>query len=324
MKETRYLQSLFESYLKNQSFGQQPPNLYEPFDYILSLKAKRIRPLLLLMATDLFGGQVKKALPQALAIELFHNFTLIHDDIMDEAPLRRGKPTIHARFGLATAILSGDAMLVSSYEQLIRAEAKLIPRLLKSFNQCALKVCEGQQLDMNYEKQPHVSVKEYISMIGLKTATLLATSLQIGAIMGGAGEKEANRMYEFGKHCGISFQLRDDWLDVFGESHKVGKQAGGDIIRKKKTYLILEALRRANTGQKKKLLRAYSSEGVSDAHVVSEVKSIFDALGMREIAEGDIRHHFQYALNELEKIRRPAGRKVNLHQLAHDLLYREN
>jgi len=318
------LQALFETYVRQQRFKNKPENLYQPFDYMLGLPAKRLRPTMLLMACEMFGSSARKALPQAFAVELFHNFTLIHDDIMDVAPLRRGKPTVYKKFGESTAILSGDAMLVYAYEYLIRAEAKKIPELLRIFNLCATRVCEGQQLDMNYEMKDNVTTKDYLNMVELKTAALLATSIQLGAIVGGASLKDSQHLYEFGKQLGVSFQLRDDVLDAFGESDKMRKQRGGDIIQNKKTFLFLEAMRISDRKTKTQLTSLYSSKLKLEKEKVATVISIFKKLEIDRITEKMINTFHSKAIKNLDRVDAMTKRKEILKQMAARLLKRES
>ena len=246
------------SFCKNLSAS--PKELYEPIAYMLAMGGKRIRPNLLLISCKLFNGNLKDALPAAIAIELFHGFTLIHDDITDNAPLRRNKPSVHAKWNSNIALLSGDAMLIKAYEYIAKVPGAHLPIVLSIFNDTALKVCEGQQFDMNYETQKKVSIDDYLHMISLKTAALLATSLEMGAILGGASAKDAVRMKVFGGNIGMLFQLQDDILDVFGEQEKVGKQTGGDIINNKKTFLLLKALELAKGNTLKELIHLLSSK----------------------------------------------------------------
>ena len=223
-------------------FAVTPPTLYDPCRYILQNGGKRIRPVLCLMASELFGEISEDAWHGAFGIELFHNFTLIHDDIMDKAPLRRGKPTVHEKYGESTALLSGDVMLVMAYDYLGRIDAAHLKPVLDLFNKTAREVCEGQQLDMDFEKEAMVGLDRYIQMIELKTSVLLAASLQMGAILGGASEGNQHKLYEFGRNLGIAFQVQDDYLDAFGDPAKFGKQVGGDILSDKKTFLMIKAL----------------------------------------------------------------------------------
>ncbi len=230
---TRY-QQLIEQALKEKKYGSNPKELYEPMEYIMALGGKRLRPVLVYMGCSFFSDEVDKARHPALAVEIFHNFTLIHDDIMDNAPLRRNQSTVHVKWNANTAILSGDAMLVEAYQELCKCDVAIIPALLEIFNDTALKVCEGQQLDMNFESLRKVSIPQYLKMIELKTAVLLGASLKIGALVGGADEKSARVLYDFGKHLGIAFQLQDDILDVYANTEKFGKLQGGDIVANKK------------------------------------------------------------------------------------------
>ena len=233
-------QNQIEEALKAKNYGSNPKELYEPIAYIMSLGGKRLRPVLVFMACDFFDGDISQALHPAIAIELFHNFTLVHDDLMDNAPLRRNQPTVHEKWNSSIAILSGDVMMVRAYQELCQAKVNYLPELLKVFSETAVKVCEGQQYDMNYESMQKVSIAQYLKMIELKTAVLLGGALKIGSIVGGAKEEEAQLLFDFGKNIGIAFQLQDDILDVYADAAKFGKQKGGDIIANKKTYLLLK------------------------------------------------------------------------------------
>lgn len=323
MKTITELQKLFDGSIPYSSFNRQPNELYEPFRYILKLGGKRMRPVLVLLGCEMFGGKAKKALPQAIAIELFHNFTLIHDDIMDKAPLRRGLPTVHEKFNSNIAILSGDVMLVYAYEQLIQCSRELVKSVVTLFNQTAIKVCEGQQWDMNFENRNDVSAKEYLQMIELKTAVLLGCSLQIGAIIGNASDREAERIYNIGKHLGIAFQLQDDILDSFGETKKFGKQTGGDIIQNKKTLLLIEALNRASGKIKTQLNEWLSRKDFNNVEKVEAVLSIYKQLDIRSVAEKEMQTHYELAMNELDEIKIPEKRKTELRAFAGKLLVRE-
>ena len=242
MKAIEIYQKHFLSYLKDYNTERDPKNLYEPVQYILNLGGKRLRPILTLMTADCFGGDVNKALDAALAVEVFHNFSLIHDDIMDDAPLRRGQQTVHEKWDLNTGILSGDAMLIMAYQLFENYPPETFQNLLTLFSKTALEVCEGQQYDIDFETRNAVSIAEYLKMIEYKTAVLVAAAMKMGAIIAGASDEDQNRCYEFGKNLGIAFQLQDDYLDAFGNPETFGKQVGGDIIENKKTYLYLKAL----------------------------------------------------------------------------------
>jgi geranylgeranyl diphosphate synthase type II len=247
MQKIVELQTLVSNRIKEQTYSKFPHELYDPLDYIMSLGGKRMRPVLVLLAHHLYSDNHEEVLDAAIAVETFHNFSLIHDDIMDAAPIRRGKPTVHEKWNHNTAILSGDVMLVKAYEHFVNYPKEILPELLKLFNKTAIEVCEGQQIDMMFETQTNVSVEDYIRMIELKTAVLLGCSLEIGAIVAKAPTEEAKMLYEFGRLMGIAFQLQDDYLDVYANPDKFGKQVGGDIIANKKTFLWIEAHALAKT-----------------------------------------------------------------------------
>ena len=243
MHSIEELRDIFSTYLNQESFQQEPKNLYEPNNYFLQIGGKRLRPTLLLLATELFGGKIENALPASLAIEYFHNFTLIHDDVMDNAPVRRGFTTIHEKYNLNTAILSGDVLMIKACEYLSKVEGIYFKQVFDVYTKTAIEVCEGQQYDIDFETQKSVSHSEYIEMIRLKTSVLLAASMKIGAILGGANETDAELLYTYAENLGIAFQIQDDILDCFGDEGLVGKQPGGDIIQNKKTLLLIEAMR---------------------------------------------------------------------------------
>lgn len=249
-------------------------SLYQPISYLMSLGGKRLRPALALLACQAFGGNEEDALSAALGIEVFHNFTLMHDDIMDNAPLRRGKETVHEKWNVNTAILSGDAMLVQSYQLMAKSPPALLPLVLERFSATALEVCEGQQLDMEFEERMDVTIDEYLEMIRLKTSVLLAASLEIGALIGGASSEDASLVYKFGESLGIAFQLRDDYLDAFGEEDKVGKQIGGDILADKKTFLLINAWNEANESDKELLRRYVGSSSHPSPEKIKTIKEI--------------------------------------------------
>jgi geranylgeranyl diphosphate synthase type II len=324
MRSIPELQKFFNNALTAEQFSGTPKELYEPLGYILRLGGKRMRPVMLLHACEMFGQDASKALPQAIAIELFHNFTLMHDDIMDHAPLRRGLPTVHEKYNSTVAILSGDAMLVMAYKYLITADDALLRILVEIFNDCAIRVCEGQQLDMNFEKTDGLDVNDYLYMIELKTAALIATSLKMGALVAGASAADCIQIYEFGKHLGISFQLKDDWLDTFGSAEKVGKQPGGDIIQNKKTYLLIEALNIADAQTKSELNRWFSGEAFDSSQKVKSVTEIFKTLQIDHVAERESEKHFLTAFQHLDAVSLPNERKEILISLAKGLLERDS
>lgn len=288
----------FEEYFSSVKnlLPQQPSNLYEPVRYFLNLDGKRVRPLLVLIAADCFGGETKKALPAAAAVELFHNFSLIHDDIMDKAPLRRGKATVHEKWNNNIAILGGDVLLVKAYQEIGKIDNKEVNEI---FSRTAIGVCEGQQWDMDFETRSDVSLEHYLEMIRLKTAVLLAASLQMGALCGGAEHKASAVFYTAGQHLGIAFQLTDDYLDVFGNAAKTGKQEGGDIISNKKTWLLLKAFALANTSQKNELNDWMSSAKADPREKVNAVKKIFTDLGVHTQLEQQIDSYYNKAFTDL-------------------------
>lgn len=268
-------QSDFLSYLDSNKINREPKNLYQPIEYILQLGGKRIRPILTLIAADIFSGDYKKALPAALAVEVFHNFTLVHDDIMDDAPLRRGHETVHEKWDINTGILSGDAMLILAYQHFENYEPKVFQKLAQLFSKTALEVCDGQQLDVDFETRNDVTIDEYIKMITLKTSVLVAAALKMGAIVAKADEKEAQHLYNYGLNLGIAFQLQDDYLDTYGDPETFGKQVGGDIIENKKTYLYLKALEVANNADRENLMALYNEKQKNITEKISTVSAIF-------------------------------------------------
>src|ERR1043165_5819254 len=274
-------------------FPEHPQALYEPCSYFLQLGGKRIRPILCLMAAELLGDISDDAWHCAAAVELFHNFTLVHDDIMDKAPLRRGQPTLHHKYGLTAGILGGDVICIYAYDQLAHVK-KSLPQIMQVFNKKAVEECEGQQMDMDFESRNDVSIDEYIQMITLKTSVLLACSLKMGAITGGAMGDNANKLYEFGRNMGIAFQLQDDYLDAFGDTDKLGKQKGGDIIANKKTYLLLKALENANTAQKKQIEQLLQSDA---ANKVGDMLTLFAATKADVACREAVAHYSQLAFD---------------------------
>lgn len=324
MQNLNQLQKAFESYLHQQSFLGQPTALYQPANYIMALGGKRLRPAALLAACQLFGEQVGQALPAALAVEVFHNFSLVHDDIMDAAPLRRGQPTVHQRFGLNTGILSGDVMLVKAYGFLLQTETPAKLKLLDIFTNMAVQVCEGQQMDMDFETQNEVAIPEYLEMIKLKTAVLLASALEMGALIGGGSEKDAKLLYDFGLNLGIAFQLQDDILDAFGDPLKFGKKIGGDIAQNKKTYLYLKALETAPGVTASRLKELFSTSQRSEPQKIKEVMQIFMELDIRQKAEDTMKMYWDVSLHSLLQVGVAEARKELLESFAKDLFQRDH
>lgn len=309
------------------SFSEQPADLYDPIRYLLSLGGKRIRPILALMAAELYGAdKVDDAMPAALAIELFHNFTLVHDDIMDRAPLRRGQPTIYQKWNDAVAILVGDKLMVRAYTELAQSPSSTLPALLNAFNQVAREVCEGQQWDMQYENEPVVNESDYIEMIRLKTAVLLGTSLKMGAIVGGASQHDAQCLYDFGVFVGIAFQLQDDILDLYGESTHVGKQIGGDILANKKTILQITAFSRADEANQQRLLRYFEGEQslttAQEEEKIKAVRAIYDQVGVLPQVSRLQEKYVEQAFGSLDKLEVASESLQRLRSLAQSLLKR--
>ncbi len=305
-------------------YGQHPPELYDPIRYIMSLGGKRMRPLLTLMATYLFTDDWQKAVRPALAVEVFHNFTLMHDDIMDQAPLRRGQPTVHEKWNNNIAILSGDVMLVSAYGLLLNVEADKMKPVIARFNRTAAEVCEGQQLDMNFETRWDVKEAEYIEMIRLKTSVLLGYALELGGLIAGADQDTTSHLYKGGMNIGIGFQLKDDLLDVYGDPAKFGKQVGGDIIANKKTFLLIEALEQAEGKVKEELIAWLTRTDFDKEEKVGAVTAIYDQLGIREITEARISDYFARGFANFDQINADPDRKSLLIQFARQLVERES
>ena len=317
-------QSMVKKALKELNWDINPRGLYDPIAYVLSLGGKRIRPTCALLACQMFADNAQEAVYPALALEVFHNFTLLHDDIMDKADMRRGQPTVHVKWNDNTAILSGDAMLIKAYQLLAKCKADVFPAICDIFSQTAVEVCEGQQYDMEFESRNDVSVAEYMEMIRLKTAVLLAASLRIGAICGGAKEEDAKALYEYGIGIGLAFQLKDDLLDVWGDVKKFGKKIGGDISCNKKTFLLINAYDKANAEQKKELDRWMLAETTDRDAKVAAVTALYEQLGIKDLAEQTIREYYDRAIVALDKVGVEKERKEVLYQLAYDLMYRED
>ncbi|MFM6994770.1 MAG: polyprenyl synthetase family protein [Sediminibacterium sp.] len=309
----------FNQDFDTQHFPSQPATLYEPSEYFLKIGGKRIRPVLCLLGNELFSDLHSDAFLAAKAVELFHNFSLVHDDMMDEASLRRGQPTVHTKYDANTALLVGDIMVIRAYEYLQPIQSNHLSKILGLFNQTAREVCEGQQLDMDYAKKATVTIDEYIHMITLKTSVLLAASLEMGAIIGGAGENNCKHLYEFGKKLGIAFQIQDDYLDAFGDASLFGKDAGGDIKQNKKTFLLIRALETANPTQLKTLNALLASD---PADKVDQVLDIFRACKVDAWAEDLKQKYMQEALEHLESIAVVSARKKPLIDLANYLMNR--
>ncbi len=324
MPSVQELQEKVAIAFSKQTFEGNPSELYAPVEYTLSQTGKRLRPVLVLIACDLFGGDVEKALNPALGIEIFHNFTLLHDDIMDKAPIRRGKETVYKKWNTNIAILSGDVMFITAYQYIIKVDAHLLPDLLKLFNQTSIEVCEGQQYDMNFETLNDVSIDDYLDMIRLKTAVLLGCSLKTGAIIAGASETDQKNIYDFGVNIGIAFQLKDDLLDVYSDVEKFGKMTGGDIITNKKTFLYLKAFELAK-GERLSHLQKFFSLNEEDSDIkINGVKAIYNELDIEAITLAEMQAYYNKALENLKNIDVSDERKENLLSFAAQLMKRES
>ena len=318
---SRY-QILFDNYLENNKQKSKPLGLYAPIEYILSLGGKRLRPLLALMATEAFGNNPEEALPAALSVEVFHNFTLIHDDIMDQAPLRRGAPSVHNKWDENTGILSGDAMLIQAYQCLETYPNELFFKLIKHTSKTALEVCEGQQYDMDFETQKDVTISAYLEMIRLKTAVLVGHSLKIGAWIGNASDQEAQLLYDFGVLLGMAFQIQDDYLDAFGDPKDFGKQVGGDILENKKTILYHEVMKSGNIKEKKELIQWYDTTVKNNQKVIA-VKGIFKSSGASIASQKLVTSYTEDAFKKLESLIISAQGKELLIEFGQNLMNRK-
>ena len=323
MHSIEQLQYLVNKAIADTKYTEQPAELYEPISYLMQLGGKRMRPVLVLIATEMFDGNVFKALDAAIGIELFHNFTLMHDDIMDKAPLRRGKPTVHAKWNESAAILSGDVMFVEAYKLMIKVDDSILREVLAIFSDTASGVCQGQQADMNFEKRDDVSLPEYLEMIRQKTAVLLAGSMQIGALIGGAVPDQANLLYEFGQNLGLAFQLQDDILDVYGNPEKFGKQVGGDILSNKKTFMLIKAKELA-TGNTRTELDQWLNRSDDPIAKIEAITSVYNLLEVRKLAEVEMEEYVNKALRALDLISVDRAKKDLLRGFAEQLLIREN
>lgn len=322
MYSPNQLREIIQNGLDDLQYPDFPTGLYDPIRYMISLGGKRMRPVLVLMGCDLFEGDINSALSPALAIEVFHNFTLMHDDIMDNAPLRRAKTTVHEKWNSNIAILSGDTMFVQSCRLMMQAPDQVVKKVMDIFTQTAIEVCEGQQIDMDFEKQNSVSIDEYINMIRLKTAVLLGGSLKIGALIADADETNAQHLYDFGVNLGIAFQLQDDILDVYGDADTFGKQVGGDIISNKKTFLLLTALSLANADDKAELYKWINQSDFNPTEKVTAIKLLFEKFNVRTLAEEKMQSLYKDAMNHLDAIPLNDDRKIPLKQLAEELMVR--
>lgn len=316
-------QSIINLHLGRLKLPEIPTNLYDPIRYILDLEAKRVRPALVLMSCELFSNDIQQAIAPALAVEIFHNFTLLHDDIMDQSSLRRNKPTVLAKWNVNVALLSGDAMLIKAYELLSQVPGDRLTSIMPVFNLTALQVCEGQQLDMDYENRDQVSIDEYLVMVEYKTAVLLAASLKIGALAGGAGEKEASLLYDFGRDLGIAFQLQDDLLDTFADQAVFGKVTGNDIVANKKTILLCEALRLVNPTQHQDLKAWLASKSFNRDEKVKAITALYVELQVEKYVREKIGRYHQSAMASLQQLKVDEQKKSALLDVADYLMHRK-
>jgi geranylgeranyl diphosphate synthase type II len=310
-------------FISHLAYGKQPEGLYEPIQYAMSLGGKRIRPVLMMMAYNLYRDDVDSILSQAAGIETYHNYTLMHDDLMDNADLRRGKPTVHKKWNRDTAILSGDTMLVLAYKLLTSAGGRYVPAVMRTFTQTAMEVSEGQQYDMDYEKRMDVYEHEYLEMIRLKTSVLLAASLKIGALLAEAPADDTQFLYDFGINLGIAFQLRDDMLDVYGDPAVFGKKIGGDILCNKKTYLLIQALRRAEPDQLSELKKWLEAKDYNPQEKIEAVTAVYDSIDVRSLCEDRISHYTLLAETNLDMVKVPDEKKQLLVDEMNKLMFRE-
>lgn len=323
MHSINQYQEFIADYLASQYETKEPKNLYDPIHYILGLGGKRMRPVLTLMSAEVFDADYKKALPAALAVEVFHNFSLIHDDIMDDAPLRRGNVTVHEKWDINTGILSGDAMLILAYQYFEKYEPAIFRDLAKLFSKTALEVCEGQQWDVDFETRTDVSIPEYLKMIQYKTAVLVAAAMKMGAIIAETSDENANLIYDFGLNLGLAFQLQDDYLDAFGNPETFGKQVGGDIIENKKTYLYLKAVEFASTDQANQLADLFSIHPQDNSAKIEAVKEIFVASGAAQETQNAIQEFTFKAFDTLQNISIDDDKKEMLRTFGENLMGRK-
>ena len=312
----------FESALRQMQTPEEPELLYAPIIYSMSGGGKRLRPVLLLITHEAFGGNIDKAMSAALAVEVFHNFTLLHDDIMDNALVRRGKPSVYAKWGENVAILSGDAMLITAYKLLTTIDAERLPRVLQIFNDMALEVCEGQQYDMDFESETTVTVEDYIQMIERKTSALLSGSAMIGATLAGASDDDIKKVYRFATELGLAFQLQDDMLDSFGDE-ALGKKIGGDILEGKQTYLMVQAMNRASAEEREVLRTTHKNESLSDAEKIAAIKALYEKLDVKHATEQQIELRFERALAVLDTLSVEKERTQHLVEFARNLMGRK-
>jgi len=322
MDHKRYLEQI-EKVIAAIPYPVEPKELYQPIHYTISNAGKRFRPVVMMMTCDLLEGDCADAIHPAISLELLHNFTLVHDDIMDQAPLRRGRETVYRKWNSNIAILSGDTLFAMAYDYLIKTDPRVLPDLLHAFNRIAIQICEGQQMDMNFENRQDVTIDEYIEMIRLKTAVFFGGCMQIGAIVAKADKQQVGMLYNYGEKLGIAFQLQDDILDAFGSEKEIGKKQGGDIVANKKTFLYLKALELADENTGSKLRKIFSEPLEDEDRKIFEVLRIFDKLGVRKHAEAVMEQYYQAAMQSLDKVKADSAKKEIFRQFGVRLMKRD-
>ena len=323
MKTAEQLLSEINAYIDNLPYDRKPMSLYEPIRYVLSIGGKRIRPVLMLLAYNLYKDDPERIFPSACALETYHNYTLLHDDLMDCAPMRRGHQTVHEKWDANTAILSGDTMLVMAYERMMQCNSEVLPEVILLFTETALEICEGQQYDVEFETRDDVTEEEYIEMIRLKTSVLLACALKMGAIQAGASAEDAENLYRFGEQMGLAFQLQDDYLDVYGDSATFGKRIGGDIVSNKKTYMLINAYNKANRAQRAELDSWILRKDFNEEEKITAVTRLYNEIGIDQMALDKIAYYFEQSKKYLAAVQVPEERKAELQAYSAKMMHRK-
>lgn len=323
MKTAEQLLSEINGYIDNLPYDRKPMSLYEPIRYVLSIGGKRIRPVLMLLAYNLYQDDPERIFPSACALETYHNYTLLHDDLMDCAPMRRGHQTVHEKWDANTAILSGDTMLVMAYERMMQCNSEVLPEVIQLFTETALEICEGQQYDVEFETRDDVTEEEYIEMIRLKTSVLLACALKMGAIQAGASAEDAENLYRFGEQMGLAFQLQDDYLDVYGDSATFGKRIGGDIVSNKKTYMLINAYNKANRAQRAELDSWILRKDFNEEEKITAVTRLYNEIGIDQMALDKIAYYFEQSKKYLAAVQVPEERKAKLKAYSAKMMHRK-
>ena len=324
MRTSDELLKMVNDYIEDATITRQPTSLYDPIKYVLSIGGKRIRPVLLLLTYNMYRDDIERVMPTAVGLETYHNYTLLHDDLMDKADMRRGMPTVHRKWDDNTAILSGDSMLVVAFQRVAQCPAENLQDILSLFTMTALEIGEGQQYDMDFENRMDVTEDEYIEMIRLKTSVLLACAVKMGAIMVGSSDEDAKNLYAFGEKLGLAFQLQDDLLDVYGDPKVFGKAIGGDITSNKKTYMLINAILRANNEQREELIKWITTENFDKEEKIKAVTKLYNKIGIRQLCEKKINDYFAEALTYLEKVNVPEEKKTALQRFTDQMMHREN